>query len=252
MTRVNGRAVTTSESGDRASRGRIRSLLSPRQEALEALFDTVYRGLGVGIAAGLSGAVPLTFAIAALARPLEAWPFLLVCALPIGPAIAAAFAVFGGAASSDRVAPFRDFARAWRALAVRALAVWAAFTAILFVLVIDAGVIWGTAFAALIGPATAVIAVIVAAGTLHALALLASLPGLSAVAAAKAGIALAVRRPLPTLLSLVVLVVWAMVVLAQPVLGVLGLGGFALLVQQANSAAALAALAPAEDQATSG
>lgn len=251
MTRVDGRGMTTNESGDRRSGGRIRSLLSPRQEALEALFDTVYRGLGVGIAAGISGAAPLTFALTALARPLEAWPFLLVCALPLGPAIAAAFAVFGGAASSDRVAPFRDYVRAWRALAVRALGIWALFTAILFVLIIDAGVIWGTAFAALIGPATAVIAVVVATGTLHALAVLASQPALGAAAAAKAGLFLAIRRPLLTLLSLVVLVAWAMVVLAQPVLGVLGLGGFALLVLQANSSAALAALAPGEDQATS-
>ena len=242
MTRVNGGAPGTSEPGDRASRSRIRGILSPRQEALEALFDTVYRGLGVGIAVGIAGAVPLTFATTALARPLEAWPFLLVCALPIGPAIAAAFAVFGGAASSDRVAPFRDYVRAWRALAVRALGIWAAFLATLFVLVIDAGVIWGTAFAALIGPATAVIAVVAATGTLHALAVLASQPALGAAAAAKAGVFLAIRRPLPTLLSLVVLVVWAMVVLAQPVLGVLGLGGFALLVLQANSAAALAAV----------
>lgn len=243
MTRIDRAAVATGEQGGRHSRG-IRTLLSPRQEALEALFDTVYRGLAVGIAAGIAGAAPLTFALTSLARPLEAWPFLLACALPIGPAIAAAFAVFGGAASSDRVAPFRDYVRAWRSLAARALAVWVVFTAIVFVLVIDVGVIWGTAFAALVGPATAVIAVIAATGTLHALAVLAARPGLGAVAAAKAGIVLSVRRPLPTLLSLVILVAWAMVVLAQPVLGVLGLGGFALLVLQANAAAALAAATP--------
>jgi uncharacterized membrane protein YesL len=226
---------------------RVRSLLSPRQEALEALFDTVYRGLAVGIATGIAGAAPLTFALTAPSRPLEAWPFLLVCALPLGPAIAAAFAVFGGAASSDRVAPFRDYVRAWRSLAARALVIWAAFTVILFVLIVDAGVIWGTAFAALIGPVTAVIAVLAVAGTLHALAVLAATPRLGFLAAAKAGVVLAVRRPLPTLLSLLVLVVWVMIMLAQPVLGVLGLGGFALLVLQANTAAAIAAVAPAEN-----
>jgi uncharacterized membrane protein YesL len=245
MTRVAGSTPAGDVRDDRVS-SRVRSLLSPRQEALEALFDTAYRGLGVGIATGIAGAAPLTFALTVLSRPLEAWPFLLVCALPLGPAIAAAFAVFGGAASSDRVAPFRDYVQAWRLLAVRALAIWAVFTASLFVLIVDAGVIWGTAFAALIGPVTAVIAVLAVAGTLHALAVLASRPGLGFVAAAKVGIVLAVRRPLPTLLSLVVLVVWAMIVLAQPVLGVLGLGGFALLVLQANSAAALAAVTPAE------
>jgi hypothetical protein len=246
MTRVTGSTPTDDVHDDRV-RSRVRSLLSPRQEALEALFDTVYRGLGVGIASGIAGAAPLTFALTVLSRPLEAWPFLLVCALPLGPAIAAAFAVFGEAASSDRVAPFRDFMRAWRVLAVRALAIWAAFTAILFVLIVDAGVIWGTAFAALVGPVTAVIAVLAAAGTLHALAVLASRSGVGVIAAATAGVVLAVRRPLPTLLSLGVLVVWAMVMLAQPVLGVLGLGGFTLLVLQANSAAALAAVTPAEN-----
>jgi uncharacterized membrane protein YesL len=243
MTRAHGAAATDEVRDDRAS-SRVRSLLSPRQEALEALFDTVYRGLGLGIATGIAGAAPLTFALTTLTRPLEAWPFLLVCVLPLGPAIAAAFAVFGGAASSDRVAPFRDYVRAWRSLAGRALAIWAALTAIVFVLIVDAGVIWGTAFAALIGPVTAVIAVLAVTGTLHALAVLASEPGIRFTAAAKAGVVLAVRRPLPTLLSLVVLIVWAMIVLAQPVLGVLGLGGFALLVLQANSRAALAAVAP--------
>ncbi|WP_162256611.1 DUF624 domain-containing protein [Agromyces sp. Soil535] len=241
-------AVAQSDVRDRRPHGRLRSLLSPRQEALEALFDTVYRGLGVGIATGIAGAAPFTFALTVLARPLEAWPFLLVCALPIGPAIAAAFAVFGGAASSDRVAPFRDFVRAWRTLAMRALGIWAAFTVVLFVLIVDAGVIWGTVFAALIGPVTAVIAVVVAAGTLHSLAVLASRPGVGAVTAARTGLFLAVRRPLPTLLSLVILLASAMVVLAQPVLGVLGLGGFALLVLHANSAAALASVAPAADR----
>jgi hypothetical protein len=57
-------------------------------------------------------------------------------------------------------------------------------------------------------------------------------------------VVLAVRRPVHTLLSIVVVAAWAMIVLAQPVLGVLGLGGFALLVLQANAAAALAADAP--------
>lgn len=244
MTSVADPMTTGSAASDDRRRGRVRAFLSPRQEAFETLFDTVYRGLGVGIATGIAGAVPLMFALTVLARPLEAWPFLLVCALPIGPAITAAFAVFGGAATSDRVAPFRDYVRAWRALAVRALMIWAAFTAIAFVLIIDVGVIWGTEFAALVGPATAVIAVIAVIGTLHALAVLAVRTRLGAVAAARAGIVLAVRRPVHTLLSVVVVAAWAMVVLAQPVLGVLGLGGFALVVLQANAAAALAAGAP--------
>ncbi|WP_448809021.1 DUF624 domain-containing protein [Agromyces bauzanensis] len=221
--------------------GRLRRILSPRQEALEALFDTVYRALGIGLAVGVTGAAPLGLALSTLARPLEAWPFLLLCALPLGPAIAAAFAVFAGAGASDRVTPFRDYARAWRVHAVRALGIWAAFTAVIFVLVVDVGVVWGTAFAALVGPLTVIIAVVVATGTLHALAVLTSRPGIRTSAAAKAGVFLAVRRPVVTLVSLVVLVAWIMVVLAQPVLGALGLGGFALLVLQANSAAALAA-----------
>ena len=236
--------TTMGAASDDRPRGRLTTFLSPRQEAFETLFDTVYRGLGVGIAAGIAGVVPFMFALTAPAHPLEAWPFLLACALPIGPAIAAAFAVFGGAATSDRVAPFRDYVRAWRALAARALAIWAAFTAIAFVLIIDVGVIWGTEFAALIGPAIAVVAIIAATGTLNALAVLAVRPRLGALAAARAGVVLAVRRPVHTLLSIVVVAAWAMIVLAQPVLGVLGLGGFALLVLQANAAAALAADAP--------
>ncbi len=49
------------------------------------------------------------------------------------------------------------------------------------------------------------------------------------------------------LLSLVVLVVWGLVCLAQPVLGVLGVGGFALYVLWSNSAVVWTSLDPATD-----
>jgi hypothetical protein len=53
---------------------------------------------------------------------------------------------------------------------------------------------------------------------------------------------LAVRRAPLSLLSLAVLACWGMVCLAQPVLGVLGIGGFALYVVWNNLAVAWASL----------
>lgn len=233
------------------SRMPLRRLLSPSASAFQTLFETLYLALGVGMSTLAAGALPLVAAVASLGRPLEAWPFLLLCALPVGPAIAAAFAVFGAAKTAADVAPFRDYFRAWPSLAVPALTIWATFVALIGVLVVDIGVIWGSPFAALVGPVTVVAGAIGATGTLHALAVLASRARVGAFAAAKAGLFLAVRRPLLSALTLVVIAVWAMVALAQPALGLLGLTGFALLVLQANSAATLAALTPAEHQATS-
>lgn len=249
MSRAEVAARDSSTSAQRP--GRVRRLLSPSASAFQALFETVYLALGVGMSALAAGALPLVAAVASLAQPLEAWPFLLLCALPLGPAVAAAFAVFGAAKAAPDVAPFRDYFRAWPSLALPALTIWATFIALAAVLVVDIGVIWGSPFAALIGPVTVVVGAIGAAGTLHALAMLASGPRVGAFTASKAGVFLAVRRPLVSALSLVVIAVWAMVVLAQPALGLLALTGFALLVLQANSAAAVATVVPVARDAES-
>ncbi|HKH08090.1 MAG TPA: hypothetical protein VKA62_04000 [Agromyces sp.] len=246
MTGTDASARPSREAGPRSERGPLRRFLSPTASAFQTLFETVYLGLGIGMSAVVAGALPLLGAVVSIARPLEAWPFLLLCALPLGPAVAAAFAVFGAAKTATDVAPFRDYFRAWPSLALPALTVWASFIALAAVLIIDIGVIWGSPFAALIGPVTLVVGALAATGALHALAALAAGSGVGAFSAAKAGLIVAVRRPLLTLLSLVVVAVWAMVVLAQPALGLLALTGFALLVLQANSAAALAPLVAAE------
>ena len=234
------------EAAPRSGRRPLRRLLTPTTAAFQTLFETMYLGLGVGMSALAAGGLPLLGAVVSVASPLEAWPFLLLCALPLGPAVAAAFAVFGAAKTAADVAPFRDYFRAWPSLALPALTVWASFIALAAVLIVDIGVIWGSPFAALIGPVTVVVGALAATGTLHALAALAAGEGVGAFTAARAGLVTAVRRPLLTALSLVVVAVWAMVVLAQPALGLLALTGFALLVLQANSAAALAP--PAADE----
>jgi hypothetical protein len=246
MTGTDASARLAGEAAPRSGRGPMRRLLTPTAAAFQTLFETMYLGLGVGMSTLAAGALPLVGAAVSLARPLEAWPFLLLCALPVGPAVAAAFAVFGAAKTATEVAPFRDYFRAWPALALRALTVWACFMALAAVLIVDIGVIWGSPFAALIGPVTVVVGALAATGTLHALAALAAGTNVGAFPAARAGLVVAVRRPLLTALSLVVIAVWAMVVLGQPALGLLALTGFALLVLQANSAAALAPLTAGE------
>lgn len=222
--------------GGRAT-GRAGRMLRPGQAAFEALFDTAYRALGTGIAAAVAGGLPLALVVPALARPLEAWPMLLVLALPVGPAIAAAFTVFGAAQGADAVRPFRDLARAWPRTAAKALAVWAGLLAVVAVLVVDVGVVWGTPFAGLVGPVLAVVALLAALGCLNAFAVLAADPARSIRSALAAGAVGVVRRPVLSLVSLAVLAAWIVVSLAMPVLGLVGLGGFALLVLQADAAA---------------
>jgi hypothetical protein len=94
-----------------------------------------------------------------------------------------------------------------------------------------------------IGPVLGVLVLLGVPTALIALTGLSLAPELSLPALLRASAWLAVRRVPLTLLSLVVLAGWGMVCLAQPVLGVLGVGGFALYVIWSNSATAWTSIA---------
>jgi hypothetical protein len=228
--------------GKSAARAALR-----RPETYEAIFDIAY--LALGAAACLGGAaLPLVAAVTLLADPLAAWPTLLVAALPLGAGIAAAFHVFAAARERGVAAPFRDALHGVHRHAGRATAVWALQCALLFVVIVDVLAIWATPWAAVIGPLLGVLVLLGVPTALIALTGLSRTPGLPLPALVRASAWLAVRRAPLTLLSLVVLAGWGLVFLAQPVLGVLGVGGFALYVLWSNSVVAWTSVDPAADR----
>jgi hypothetical protein len=224
--------------------GGVRAALR-RPETYEAIFDIAYLALGAVACLG-GAALPLVAAVTLLADPLAAWPTLLVAALPLGAGIAAAFHVFAAAreqgAENGGAAPFRDAQHGFRRHAGRATAVWALLCALLFVVIVDVIAIWATPWAAVIGPLLGVLVLLGVPTALVALTGLSRTPGLPLPTLLRASAWLTVRRAPLTLLSLVVLAVWGLVCLAQPVLGVLGVGGFALYVLWSNAAVAWTSL----------
>jgi hypothetical protein len=218
-----------------------------RPETYEAIFGIAYLALGAGVC--LSGAaLPLVAALTLLADPLAAWPTLIVAALPLGAGIATGFHVFAAARERGVPAPFRDAWHGVRRLAGRATVVWGLLCALLFVVIVDVIAIWATPWAAVIGPLLGVLVLIGVPTALIALTGLSRTPGLPLPALLRASAWLAVRRLPLTLLSLAVLAGWGMVFLAQPVVGVLGVGGFALYVLWSNAAAAWTSLDPVADR----
>jgi hypothetical protein len=212
-----------------------------RPETYEAVFDVAYRALGAAVCLGVA-ALPLVAAVTLLGDPLAAWPTLLVGALPLGAGIAAGFHVFAAARERGVAAPFRDALLGVRRHAGRATAVWALLCALLFVVIVDVIAIWATPWAAVIGPLLGVLVLLGVPTALVALTGLSRTPGLPLPTLLRASAWLTVRRAPLTLLSLVVLAVWGLVCLAQPVLGVLGVGGFALYVLWSNAAVAWTSL----------
>jgi hypothetical protein len=220
--------------------GGVRAALR-RPETYEAIFDIAYPALGAGVCLG-GAALPLVAALTLLADPLAAWPTLLVAALPLGAGIAAGFHVFAAARERGVAMPFRDGLHGVRRHAGRATAVWALLCVLLFVVIVDVLAIWATPWAAVIGPLLGVLVLLGVPTALVALSGLSRAPDLSLPALLRASAWLVVRRAPLTLLSLAVLAGWGMVCLAQPVLGVLGVGGFALYVLWSNAAAAWTSL----------
>ncbi|WP_232666517.1 hypothetical protein [Pseudonocardia sp. TRM90224] len=234
MSRLDEQAGTT---------GDVRALLR-RPETYEAVFDIAYLALVAGACFGAS-ALPLVAALTLLADPLTTWPTLLLCAVPLGAGIAAAFHAFSAARERGTAMPLRDAVRGARRHAGRATAVWALLCGLLFVVVVDVLAIWATPWAALIGPLLGVLVLLGVPTALVAVAGLSQAPELPLPALLRTSAWLAVRRAPLTLLTYAVLVAWGTVCLARPVLGVLGLGGFALYLIWSNCAAAWSGVDPA-------
>lgn len=193
-----------------------------RHETIGTLFDVAYLALATNAMLAL-GALPLL-----LAALSGSWTLVAVAA-PLGaPGLCAAFAVFAAYNAERSTAVVATYLRAWRACFRRAVTLGAAATGALVVLGVDARAAWGRPVGALAIPVLATCAVLVVAASVLALVALAERPAARVRDALRAGLFLAVRRWVPTLLSLAVLALLVTLFSARPAVA-LGLAAAPLL-----------------------
>ncbi len=167
------------------------------------------------------------------------WPLLVLTAPFLGPAVAAAHAVFGSTTQDATAQVVRGFLRAWRRHARRASTVTGLAAAVLVVLAVDVRAAWGTPVGAVAIPVLAVLAVLTAVTALVALTGVVEHPDVPVRRLARACLFLALRRPHLTAVSLAALWVLAAAVAAVPVPALALLTGPALYVVWVGSRATL-------------
>ncbi|GAA3465373.1 hypothetical protein ACFFSW_17375 [Saccharothrix longispora] len=208
-----------------------------KYEIYNRVFNTAYALL---ITSVLVVGASAPFLAVLLFTPVTAgWPLLALTAPFLGPAVAAAHAVFGSIAQDDGTQVVRGFLRAWRRHARRAALVVGAATAVLLVLAVDVHVAWGTPVGALAIPVLAVLVVLTAVTALVTLTGVVEHSDVPVRKLVKASLFLAVRRPHLTAVSLTVLWVLSAAVAAVPVPALALLTGPALYVVWVGSRATL-------------
>jgi uncharacterized membrane protein YesL len=138
-----------------AAATRRRQLIGP--ETYEMVFGTVYTGLMTNLLLAIA-CLPLVVLVAAT-DPAATWPYVALAAPLLGPALAAAFAVFAAFSSDGSTAVVRTFARAWRRHLRRGLAIGALATGAVVVVAVDVAFFWGRTLGALVIPVLVTLAV---------------------------------------------------------------------------------------------
>jgi uncharacterized membrane protein YesL len=141
--------------GAGAATPRRRPLIGP--ETYEMVFGTVYTGLMTNLLLAIA-CLPLVVLVAAT-DPAATWPYVALAAPLLGPALAAAFAVFGAFSSDGSTAVVRTFTRAWRRHLRRGLAIGALVTGAVVVVAVDVAFFWGRTLGALVIPVLVTLAV---------------------------------------------------------------------------------------------
>jgi uncharacterized membrane protein YesL len=205
--------VSTTDAAGAAPRRR--PLIGP--ETYEMVFGTVYTGLMTNLLVAVA-CLPLLVLVAATDLA-ETWPLAALAAPLLGPALAAAFAVFAAFGTDGSTAVVRTFVRAWRRHARRGLAIGALATGAVVVAAVDVAFFWGRTAGAVAIP----VLVALAAGTVMAavLALVAvpEMPGARLRDVLLAAVVLGARRWYLSAGALLVLGLLASVVAARPVIG---------------------------------
>ena len=208
-----------------------------KHEIYNRVFATAYALLTTS--ALVVGASAPFLAVLLFTPVTTSWPLLVLTAPFLGPAFAAAHAVFDSTTRDDGAPVVRGFLRAWRRHARRAAIVSGAASAVLVVLAVDIGAAWGTPVGAVAIPVLAVLALLTAATALVALTGVVEQPDVPVRRLARACLFLVVRRPHFTAVSLVALWVLAAAVTAMPVPALALLTGPALYVVWVGSRATL-------------
>lgn len=194
---------------------RRRPLVGP--ETYEMVFGTVYTGLMTNLLLAVA-CLPL-LALVAATDLTTTWPWAALAAPLLGPALAAAFAVFGAFSGDGSTAVVRTFVRAWREHLRRGLAIGALTTAAVVVAAVDVAFFWGRTTGAVAIPVLVTLAVGAVLTAVLALAAVPDLPGARLRDVLLAAVVLGVRRWYLSAGALLVLALLASVVAARPVVG---------------------------------
>jgi uncharacterized membrane protein YesL len=185
----------------------------------------IYLGLIVNLLLVIS-CLPLV-ALLVTTDPAYSWPLLALAAPLATPGLAAAFRAFREHADGG-LGPIRAFAAGLRDTWRRALAIGAAVTAVVVVLLVDVRMLSNTAAAVFTVPLLAVLALLAIAMGLLSLVAFAEVPTARFRDVVRASVYLGLRRWYLTAVSLAVLAVQVAVFATAPALG-LGLTASAVL-----------------------
>jgi uncharacterized membrane protein YesL len=194
---------------------RRRQLIGP--ETYEMVFGTVYTGLMTNLLLAIA-CLPLVVLVAAT-DPAATWPYVALAAPLLGPALAAAFAVFGAFSSDGSTAVVRTFARAWRRHLRRGLAIGALATVAVVVVAVDVAFFWGRTIGALVIPVLVTLAVGAVVTAILALAAVPDMAGARLRAVLLAALVLGSRRWYLSAGILLVLGLLLSVLAVRPVVG---------------------------------
>ncbi len=173
-------------------------------DAWATILGVVYLGLMVNFLV-LITASPLVVLLITT-DPALSWPLLALAAPLAAPALTGAFTAFREFGRGEPQV-VRSFLRGWRATALKALAIGAAATASVVVLLVDVRAVATSPASVMIVPVLALLTVIAVATALVALVALAEAPAARMRDILKAALYLCVRRWYLTVLSFAVLVV---------------------------------------------
>jgi uncharacterized membrane protein YesL len=163
--------------------------------------------------------LPLVVLVAAT-DPGVTWPYLALAAPLLGPALAAAFAVFAAFSSDGSTAVVRTFVSAWRRHLRRGLAIGALATGAVVVVAVDVVFFWGRTVGAVVIPVLVTLAVGTVLTAVLALAAVSDLPGARLRDVLLGALVLGARRWYLSAGALLVLGLLVSVVAARPVVGV--------------------------------
>jgi uncharacterized membrane protein YesL len=199
-----------------AGGARRRPLLAP--ETYELVFGTIYTGLMTNLLLAVA-CLPLVVLVAATDLA-ETWPFAALAAPLLGPALAAAFAVFGAFGADGSTAVVRTFVRAWRGHLRRGLAIGALATGAVVVAAVDVAFFWGRTAGAVAIPMLVTLAVVAVLTAVLALAAVPEMSGARLRGVLLAAVVLGVRRWYLSAGALLVLGLLVSVVAVRPAVGV--------------------------------